>query len=63
MEEVKPEDVKIDYSVENQWNCDKCIFFKAEECECRSVKRLLFGQALGDDCSDCKYPFVLINPH
>jgi hypothetical protein len=56
---LMPNDVKI-IDIENStWNCDKCLFFKEKECECMAVKRLLFGQALHDDCDDCKRPFVL----
>lgn len=53
------EDVEIIDIDGSHWNCDKCIFFKPEDCECMATKRFLFSQALGDDCNDCKRPFVL----
>jgi hypothetical protein len=59
IDKIKAEDVKIIDIENSNWNCDKCIFFKPKEFECRAVKRLLFGQILMDDCDDCKRPFVL----
>ena len=56
---LKPNDVEIINIKDSTWNCDKCIFFKEAECECRGIKRLLFASVLGDDCDDCKRPFVL----
>jgi hypothetical protein len=67
LKDVMPKDVEI-IDIENSswncdkcisWNCDKCIFFKPKEVECNAVKRLLFGQALNDDCNDCERPFIL----
>ena len=55
---LMPSEVQI-IDIEGSWNCDKCLFFKEKDCECRAVKRLLFGQALREDCEDGKRPFVL----
>ena len=60
---LKPKMVKIDHTQNSEWNCDKCLFFIPDKCECRAVKRLLFGEALKDNCDDGKNPFVLINKH
>lgn len=59
LKNVMPKDVKIIDIENSDWNCDKCIFFKPNECECNATKRLLFGQSLNDDCNDCERPFVL----
>jgi len=59
LKDIKPENIKIIDVKNSTWNCDKCILFKPDICECNAVKRLLFSQILGDDCDDCKRPFVL----
>ena len=60
IQDIMPKDVRIDYKAEGEWNCDKCVLFKEEECECHATKRFLLSQVVGD-CEDCKFPFVLIN--
>ena len=59
IDELRPKDVEIIDIENSNWNCDKCIFFKEEICECMAAKRFLFAQVLRDDCNDCKRPFVL----
>jgi hypothetical protein len=56
---IMPEQVEIIDIPNSTWNCDKCIFFNAEKFECISFKRLLFSEALRDNCNDCTRPFVL----
>jgi hypothetical protein len=59
LKNVMPKDVEIIDILDSDWNCDKCLFFNHEKCECNATKRLLFGQALADDCDDCERPFIL----
>ena len=59
LKDIRPNDVEIIDVKGSSWNCDKCLFFKPTECECIAVNRLLFSQALKDDCDDCKRPFVM----
>lgn len=56
---LKPENVKIINIEGSSWNCDKCLFFKEKDLKCSAAKRLLFGQALREDCEDGERPFVL----
>jgi hypothetical protein len=58
-EYIKPSYVEIIDILDSAWNCERCIFFKPDKCECDSTKRFLYGQALRDDCDDCRRPFIL----
>ena len=58
---IKPEDLTTIKVEGSKWNCDKCVFFNDKECSCLAHKRLLYGQAIGDDCLDCEFPFVFKN--
>ena len=58
---IKLEDLTTIKVEGSKWNCDKCVFFNKNECSCLAHKRLLYGQAIGDDCFDCEFPFVFKN--